>query len=70
MNVLIVIEKTRIGFSAWSPELLGCVATGATRKQVESSMRRAIEFHVAGMREETIEIPVPRSSSTTVELPA
>ncbi|MCC6782361.1 MAG: type II toxin-antitoxin system HicB family antitoxin [Planctomycetes bacterium] len=70
MKVLIVIEKTRTGFSAYSPDLLGCVATGATRKQVENNMRKAIEFHVAGMREEKIKIPVPRSYSTTVELPA
>lgn len=70
MNVLIVIEKTRTGFSAWSPDLLGCVATGATRKQVASKMRKAIAFHVAGMREEKLEIPVPRSYATMVELPA
>ncbi len=70
MKLLIVIEKTRTGFSAYSPDLQGCVATGATRKQVESNMRKAIEFHLAGMRAEKIKVPVPQSYSTYVEVPA
>ena len=70
MKLLIVIEKTRTGFSAYSPDLQGCVATGATRKQVEHNMQKAIEFHLAGMRAEKIKVPVPRSYSTYVEVPA
>jgi predicted RNase H-like HicB family nuclease len=65
-----VIEKTRSGFSAYSPDLQGCVATGATRKQVEKTMKKAIEFHVQGMRAEGMKVPVPRSYSTYVEVPA
>ena len=68
MRFLIVIEKTKTGFSAYSPDLQGCVATGATRKQVEHGMQKAIEFHLAGMRGEKIRIPVPRSYSTYVEV--
>lgn len=70
MKLLIVIEKTRTGFSAYSPDLQGCVATGATRKQVERTMYKAIEFHLAGMRAEGIKVPSPRSYSTYVEVPA
>ncbi len=70
MKLLIVIEKTGTGFSAYSPDLQGCVATGATRKQVESNMQKAIEFHLAGMRAEKIKVPVPRSYSTYVDVPA
>jgi predicted RNase H-like HicB family nuclease len=70
MKLLIVIEKTRTGFSAYSPDLQGCVATGATRKQVEKAMKKAIEFHVQGMRAEGMKVPVPRSYSTYVEVPA
>ncbi len=70
MKLLIVIEKTRTGFSAYSPDLQGCVATGETRKQVERNMRKAIEFHLAGMRAEKIKVPVPRSYSAYVEVPA
>ena len=70
MKLLIVIEKTRTGFSAYSPDLQGCVATGATRKQVESAIKKAIEFHLEGMRAEGMRVPAPRSYSTYVEVPA
>jgi predicted RNase H-like HicB family nuclease len=46
----VIIEKTATGFSAYSPDLSGCVATGSTRKEVEQEMRDAIEFHVEGLR--------------------
>jgi len=70
MKFLIVIEKTKNGFSAYSPDLLGCVATGATRKQVEKVMKEAIEFHLEGMRAERIKVPAPHSYSTYIEFPA
>lgn len=70
MKLLIVIEKTGTGFSACSPDLPGCVATGATRKQVESAMKKAIEFHLRGMSAEGLKVPQPRSYSTYVEVPA
>lgn len=70
MKFLIVIEKTKTGFSAYSPDLPGCVATGATRKQVEKVMKEAIEFHLEGMRDEGIKIPTPHSYSAVVEVPA
>jgi predicted RNase H-like HicB family nuclease len=47
----IVIEPTRTGFSAYSPDLPGCVSTGRTRNQVEKNMRDAIAFHLQGLRE-------------------
>jgi predicted RNase H-like HicB family nuclease len=70
MKFLIVIEKTRTGFSAYSPDLQGCVATGSTRRHVEKAMREAIEFHLEGMRAERIKPPTPRSYSAYVEVPA
>lgn len=70
MKLLIVIEKTETGFSSYSPDLPGCVATGATRKQVEGAMKKAIEFHLRGMRAEGLKVPQPRSYSTYVEVPA
>ena len=70
MKLLIVIEKTGTGYSAYSPDLQGCVATGATRKQVENAIKKAIAFHLDGMRAEGIRVPAPRSYSTHVELPA
>jgi predicted RNase H-like HicB family nuclease len=58
---LIVIEKANGNFSAYSPDLPGCVATGKTRAQVARNMYEAIELHVRGLRED--KMPVPRSRS-------
>jgi predicted RNase H-like HicB family nuclease len=70
MKFLIVIEQTKTGYSAYSPDLPGCIATGSTRAEIEQSMREAIEFHLEGLRAEHLEVPEPRSSSTYVEVPA
>lgn len=70
MKLLVVVEKTRTGFSAYSPDLEGCIATGKTRRDVERTMREAIRFHVEGMRAEGLHVPAPRSYSTYVDLPA
>jgi predicted RNase H-like HicB family nuclease len=67
---LIVIEKTPTGFSAYSPDLDGCVSTGATREEVEENMREAIAFHLDGLREEGQAVPEPHTFSAYVELPA
>lgn len=67
---LIVIEKTKSGFSAYSPDLLGCVATGKTKKSVEKRMMEAIEFHLEGLRAEGYKAPKPKSYSTYLEIAA
>lgn len=67
---LIVIEETSTGFSAYSPDLDGCVSTGQTREEVESNMREAIEFHMDGLRIEGYEIPEPHSYPAYVEVAA
>jgi len=66
---LIVIEETSTGYSAYSPDLPGCVSTGHTR-EVESNKREAIEFHVEGMRLEELEVPTPQTYSAYVGVPA
>jgi predicted RNase H-like HicB family nuclease len=70
VQYLIVVEKTETGFSAYSPDLPGCVATGATREEIEQNIRDAIEFHVDGLRQEGYEVPEPSSYSTYVDVPA
>ena len=70
MKYLVVIEESRTGYSAYSPDLDGCVAVGTTREDVERNMREAIEFHLDGLREEGIQVPPPTASSTYVEIPA
>ena len=67
---LIVIEETRTGFSAYSPDLPGCISTGQTREDVETNMQEAISLHLDGMREEGQSLPEPHTYSAYVELPA
>jgi predicted RNase H-like HicB family nuclease len=59
---LIVVERARGNYSAYSPDLPGCVATGGTRDQATRRMHQAIQMHVAGLREDGL--PIPKSSST------
>jgi predicted RNase H-like HicB family nuclease len=70
MKYLVIIEKTRTGFSAFSPDLPGCVATGSTEKQAEKNMKEAVAFHLEGMHQEGLEGPQPRSFSTYLEVSA
>ena len=67
---LVIIEPSASGFAAYCPDLPGCVATGATRAEVESTIREAIEFHLDGMREEGLEVPERGSYATIVEVAA
>ncbi|MGA2696198.1 MAG: type II toxin-antitoxin system HicB family antitoxin [Terriglobales bacterium] len=67
---LIVVEKTNTGYSAYSPDLGGCAATGATREEVESQMRDAIAFHLEGMARDGQPLPQPHTYSAYVEVPA
>lgn len=60
---LIVMEKTENGYSAYSPDLPGCVATGSTNEETEQNMYEAIEMHVEGLIED--DIPIPESTSTS-----
>jgi len=64
---LIVIEKTPNNLSAFSPDLPGCVATGATKTEIEERMRDAIRMHLEGMREDGLPIPEPSSIAEYIE---
>jgi predicted RNase H-like HicB family nuclease len=70
MKYLIIIEPTSTGFSAYSPDLPGCVAVGVTREEVQRNMREAVHFHLDGLRAENLPIPTPSSSSAYVDVPA
>jgi predicted RNase H-like HicB family nuclease len=59
---LIVIEKAENNYSAYSPDLPGCVATGATREAVEELIHETIELHIRGLVEDGM--PIPRSHSS------
>lgn len=62
------MEQTATGFSAYSPDLDGCVATGATREEVQREMQEAIAFHLEGMRAEGISAPSPHTYAACVEV--
>jgi predicted RNase H-like HicB family nuclease len=70
MKYLVIIEETGTGFSAFSPDLPGCVATGSSKEEVENNMKDAVAFHLEGMDQEGLEIPKPHSFSTYLEVPA
>ncbi len=60
---LVVIEKANENYSAYSPDLPGCVATGETRKAVEQSMQEAIRMHIHGLLEDNLPVPESQSSA-------
>ena len=70
MRYLIVIESTEAGYSAYSPDLPGCVSTGSTLEEAEINMREAIAFHIDGLKEEGLEVPKPTSRYLYVEVAA
>ncbi len=70
MKYLIVIEPTGMGFSAYSPDLPGCVSTGGTREEVERNMWEVIELCIEGLRGKGYPVPEPGTSSAYVEVTA
>ena len=67
---LILIEQTDTGYSAHSPDVPGCLATGATLDEVKERIREALAFHIDGLREEGLQIPRPSSVPAYVDVSA
>ncbi len=70
MRYAVVIEKAATNFSAYVPDLPGCVATGATLQEVETHIREAIAFHLEGLREDGLPAPTPSSQVEYVDVAA
>jgi predicted RNase H-like HicB family nuclease len=70
MKYAVVIEKAPSNYSAYVPDLPGCVATGATVEEVEREIREAIEFHIEGMRKDGEIVPPPSSTVEYVDIVA
>ncbi len=68
MRYAIVIEKATSNYSAYVPDLPGCVATGQTIEETEQQIREAIEFHLQGLREDGLPVPSPQSQVEYVEV--
>jgi predicted RNase H-like HicB family nuclease len=70
MRYAVVIEKSQSNYSAYVPDLPGCIATGATIAEVQQSIREAIELHLSGMREDGTPIPPPSSQVDYINVAA
>lgn len=68
MRYTVIIEKAEGNYSAYVPDLPGCVATGETVEEVKLQIQEAIEFHIEAMLEDGLPIPQPTSISHDVEV--
>ena len=64
---LIIVEKTSDNYSAYSPDIPGCIATGISRDEVKNNMKKAIRFHLDGLAEDGLPKPEPLSFSEYIE---
>ena len=70
MRYAIVIERAAENFSAYVPDLPGCIATGDTLEEVRFEIREAIELHIQGLREDGLPVPKPETTGDYVEVAA
>lgn len=64
---LVVYEKAKSNYSAYSPDIPGCIATGKTRKEVERNIKEAISFHIEGLEKDGSPLPEPTAFTEYVE---
>ena len=65
---LVIFEKAKYNYSAYSPDLPGCIATGKTRKEAEKNIKEAISFHLDGLKKDDLPLPEPSSFTEYVEV--
>ncbi len=68
INYLVIIETTDTGYSAYVPDLPGCITVGDTLEEAKSNMQEAMLFHIEGMQEDGIGIPVPHTQAVTMSI--
>ncbi len=68
MKYLIILEETSTGYSAYSPDIPGCAATGKTAEETERNISDAIQFHFDGLREENAALPTPHAKSLYLQV--
>lgn len=66
MRYLVIIEKTATGYSAYVPDLPGCITVGDTKEEVEAYIQEAIIFHLEGMQKDGLAIPMPSTEAVTM----
>ena len=67
---VILIEKTDSGYSAHSPDVVGCIATGDTLDEVRAQIKEALEFHIEGLKQEGLPVPAPSTQTDYVTIAA
>lgn len=67
---IIIIEKAEDNYSAYCPDLPGCIATGTTVEETTQRMKEAIEFHIEGLEREKMPIPEPSTAAVSIEVAA
>lgn len=70
MRYAVVVEKAGNNYSAYAPDLPGCVATGSSVKEAEREIQAAIKFHIEGLREDGLPVPAPSSVVDYLEIAA
>ena len=65
---LVIYEKAKENYSAYSPDIPGCIATGKTRKETEKNIKEAINLHIDGLKEDGQPLPEPSSFTEYVEI--
>jgi predicted RNase H-like HicB family nuclease len=65
---LVIFEKANGNYSAYSPDLPGCIATGSTRKEVEKNIKEAISFHIEGLLKDGLPLPEPAAFTEYIEV--
>ncbi len=65
---LVIFEKAESNYSAYSPDIPGCIATGTTRKEAEKNIKEAINLHLEGLTSDGLPVPEPLSSTEYIEV--
>jgi predicted RNase H-like HicB family nuclease len=65
---LVIFEKAGKNYSAYSPDIPGCIATGSSRKEAEKNIKEAISFHIKGLVDDGLPVPEPSSSTEYIEV--
>jgi len=65
---LVIYEKAKDNYSAYLPDIPGCIATGKTRRETEKNIKEAINFHLEGLKKDGLPLPEPLSSTAYVEV--
>ncbi len=68
MTYLVIYEKTNTGYSAYVPDLPGCVATGKTKEETTINIKDCISIHIEGLQEEGLEVPAPSTEGELLEI--